>query len=116
MGTGTECQSAHPPAQFDFHSVPTTSGPQGTLGITGGGTELAYGMVLKVGRQEIKFDNERVVGAVGPTEVASSMASDGTARRPARPGPSTAALTWDELNQTLRVMLYHRALVGQGNN
>lgn len=112
---------------FDYklgaQDIRTFGGPtgqsQGTLGISEAwwSTELAYGMVLKVGRQEIKFDNERVVGAVdwsNPGRFLDGVRLDRQKDRPDQ-GNSTAALTWDELNNTLRVMLYHRAMVGQGN-
>ena len=112
---------------FDYklgaQDIRTFGGPtgqsQGTLGITEAwwSTELAYGMVLKVGRQEIKFDNERVVGAVdwsNPGRFLDGVRLDRQKDRPDQ-GNSTAALTWDELTNTLRVLLYHRAMVGQGN-
>ena len=112
---------------FDYklgaQDIRTFGGPtgqsQGTLGITEAwwSSELAYGLVLKVGRQEIKFDNERVVGAVdwsNPGRFLDGVRLDRQKDRPDQ-GNSTAALTWDELTNTLRVMLYHRAMVGQGN-
>lgn len=112
---------------FDYklsaQDIRTFGGPagqtQGTIGISEAwwSSELVSGMVLKVGRQEIKFDNERIVGAVDWSNPGRFLDGVRWDRRKDRPdqGNSTAALTWDELNQTSRYMLYHRAMVGQGN-
>ena len=90
---------------FDYklgaQDVRTFGGPsgetQGTIGISEAwwSTEMTYGMRLKVGRQEIKFDNERIVGAVDcPTLGASSTACAGTdkKRTPRRETPQWPSL------------------------
>ena len=72
-------------------------------------------MRITVGRQEIKFDDERVVGAVNwsnPGAFLDGIRWDRKADDPTQ-GNTTAALTWDELKQTRRIMAYHRAMVGE---
>ena len=63
---------------------------------------------------EIKFDDERV----GCGQLVQSRALfdgirwDRKADDPTK-GNTTVALTWDELQQTRRIMAYHRAMVGE---
>ena len=92
---------------------------QGTVGVSEAwwAGNLTSGMRLKVGRQEIKFDNERIVGAVNwsnPGRFLDGIRWDHQAEDPKK-GNSTVAVTWDELNETRRYMVYHRAMVGEIN-
>ena len=113
---------------FDYklgaQDVRTFGGPsgetQGTIGISEAwwSTEMTYGMRLKVGRQEIKFDNERIVGAVdwsNPGRFLDGVRWDRKKEDPSK-GNTTVAVTWDELRETRRYMVYHRAMVGKKNN
>ena len=111
--------------QFDFRfgaqDIRTFGGPagqtQGTVGVSEAwwAWNARGGMQVRVGSQEIKFDDERVVGAVNWSNPGRFLDGIRWNRRPDDPkkGNTTAALTWDELNQTRRIMAYHRALVGE---
>ena len=113
---------------FDYklgaQDVRTFGGPtgetQGTIGISEAwwSTSMTNGMRLKVGRQEIKFDNERIVGAVdwsNPGRFLDGVRWDRKKEDPSK-GNTTVAVTWDELSETRRYMVYHRAMVGKKNN
>ena len=111
--------------QFDFRlgaqDIRTFGGPagqtQGTIGVSEAwwAWNSKRGMRVTVGRQEIKFDDERVVGAVNwsnPGRFLDGIRLDRRADDPTK-GNTTAAITWDELNQTRRIMAYHRAIIGE---
>ena len=111
--------------RFDFRfgaqDIRTFGGPtgqtQGTIGVSEAwwAWNAAGGMRVTVGRQEIKFDDERVVGAVNwsnPGRFLDGIRWDRKADDPTQ-GNTTAAITWDELNQTRRIMAYHRAMIGE---
>lgn len=107
--------------RFGAQDVRTFGGPsgqtQGTIGVSEAwwAWNATNGMRVTVGRQEIKFDDERVVGAVNwsnPGRFLDGVRWDRRRDDPTK-GNTTAALTWDELSQTRRIMAYHRAMVGE---
>lgn len=107
--------------RFGAQDVRTFGGPsgqtQGTIGVSEAwwAWNATNGMRVTVGRQDIKFDDERVVGAVNwsnPGRFLDGVRWDLRRDDPTK-GNTTAALTWDELSQTRRFMAYHRAMVGE---
>lgn len=107
--------------RFGAQDVRTFGGPsgqtQGTIGVSEAwwAWNATNGMRVTVGRQDIKFDDERVVGAVNwsnPGRFLDGVRWDRRRDDPTK-GNTTAALTWDELSQTRRFMAYHRAMVGE---